>query len=107
MRKRLTWVLLVVPIVAGSAFADDRLAMFEMFGRNGCGNCNAAGEVVTVLQEELRGRAVLLEYDYDLFLHGRQDRFWATGDGMSFSATATVAVGPPLRRGDRRVAPAP
>ena len=53
--------------------------MFEMFGRPGCGNCNAAGEVVTELQHAYRGRAILLEYDYDAFLYGRLERFDATG----------------------------
>ncbi|HSO24087.1 MAG TPA: hypothetical protein VLT81_14345 [Chondromyces sp.] len=93
MRKRVTWVLIVVTVVAGSAFADDRLAVFEMFGRTGCGNCNAAGEVVTVLQDELRGRAVLLEYDYDLFLYGRLDRFWATGVSAYYLPLMMVGSG--------------
>jgi hypothetical protein len=33
--------------------------------------------------------------------------FTASGDGMSFSTITTLTVGPPLRRGDRRIAPAP
>jgi hypothetical protein len=93
MRQRVTWVLMVVTVVAGSAFADDRLAVFEMFGRKVCGNCNAAGEVVTVLQEELRGQAVLLEYDYDLFPYGRLDRFWATGVSAYYLPLMMVGSG--------------
>jgi hypothetical protein len=93
MRHRLTWVLQVVLVVAVAGFADDRLAVFEMFGRTGCSNCSAAGEVVTVLQEELKGRAVLLEYDYDLFLYGRQDRFWATGVRANYLPLMMVGSG--------------
>ena len=93
MRHRLTWVLMVVTVVAGSTFADDRLAVFEMFGRNVCGNCNAAGRVVTELQHEYEGRAVLLEYDYNLFLHGRQDRFWATGVSAYYLPLMMVGSG--------------
>ncbi len=88
---RRTLVLLLA--CAAVAAADDRLAVLEFFGRTGCGNCNAAGQVVTVLQDELSGRAVLLEYDYDLFPIGRQDRFWATGVSADYLPLVMVGSG--------------
>jgi hypothetical protein len=78
---------------AAVAAADDRFAVLEFFGRTGCGNCNAAGQVVTVLQNELSGGAVLLEYDYDLFPIGRQDRFWATGVSADYLPLVMVGSG--------------
>lgn len=94
MRDRVISFSLVVVIgMAAAVTAEDRLAVFENFGRKGCANCNAAAEVVTVLQEELNGRAVLLEYDYDLFLHGRQDRFWATGVQANYLPLMMVGSG--------------
>lgn len=93
MRTRMTVSITVWLAVAAAAAAGDRLAVFEMFGRTGCGNCNAAGQVVTELQDEYRGRAVLLEYDYDLFLHGRQDRFWATGVTANYLPLMMVGSG--------------
>jgi thiol-disulfide isomerase/thioredoxin len=85
--------LLLVLACAAVAAGDDRLAVLEFFGRTGCGNCNAAGHVVEGLQRELAGRTVLLEYDYDLFSVGRQDRFWATGVAADYLPLVMVGSG--------------
>ena len=87
--------LLLVPLLLTTALgaAGDRLAVFELFGRTGCGNCQAAGRAMTVLQSEMRGQAVLLEYDYDSFPYGRQDRFWATGVSATYLPLVMVGSG--------------
>jgi hypothetical protein len=80
MRRRLIRTLLALLLTGAAAAAgEDRLAVLEFFGRIGCGNCASAGQAITTLQRQFAGRAVLLEYSYDAFLVGRQDRFWATG----------------------------
>ncbi len=90
-RLRLVLVPLLLSTTLGAA--DDRFAVLELFGRTGCGNCQAAGRAMTALQSEMRGRAVLLEYDYDAFLHGRQDRFWASGASARYLPLVMVGSG--------------
>ena len=93
MGHRLRWLLL--PLLLGAAFgaAEDRFAVLEFFGRPAGAYCSAAGPAMKALQEEMQGRAVLLEYDYDAFLHGRQDRFWATGASATYLPLVMVGSG--------------
>jgi hypothetical protein len=83
-------ILLGAAVVASGA---DRLAVLEFFGRPEGTYCSAAGPAMVELQHEYRGRAVLLEYDYDFFLHGRQDRFWATGTSADYLPLVMVGSG--------------
>ncbi len=71
--------------------ASDRLAVIEFFGRPLGAYCSAAGPAMKTLQNEMEGRAILLEYDFDLFRNGRIDRFFATG--VSAPALPLVMVG--------------
>jgi hypothetical protein len=69
---------LLLLLGAAVATAEDRLAVLEFFGRQGCSICSSAGPALRSLQHEMEGRAILLEYDYDRFRIGRQERFWAS-----------------------------
>ncbi len=93
MRRSIEIGIFVLILGATAAVAGDRLAVFEFFGRTTCGNCGAAAETVVELQHELAGQAVLLEYDYDEFLEGRQDRFWATGVSADYLPLMMVGSG--------------
>lgn len=94
MRHRLTRTLVALLLGgAAAAAAEERLAVLEFFGRIGCGNCAAAGQAISTLQRQYAGRAVLLEYSYDAFLVGRQDRFWATGVSANFLPLVMVGSG--------------
>ncbi len=94
MNQRLKTVLFFALLASAAlATAQDRLAVFEFFGRTGCANCQAGGAVITTLQSRLQGRAVLLEYDYDTFLYGRQDRFWASGASAYYLPLVMVGSG--------------
>ncbi len=94
MNQRLkTTVFFALLAGAALATAQDRLAVFEFFGRTGCANCQASGAVITTLQSRFQGRAVLLEYDYDTFLNGRQDRFWASGASANYLPLVMVGSG--------------
>jgi hypothetical protein len=88
---RLSIVLLLLG--AGLGGAEDRLAVLEFFGRPRGAFCSAAGPAMTTLQGEMAGRAVLLEYDYDAFPSGRQDRFWASGASASYLPLVMVGSG--------------
>jgi hypothetical protein len=92
MGYKLRWVLFLLLIAAFSA-AEDRFAVFETFGRPQGAFCSAAGPALITLQSEFQGRAVLLEYDYDSFLHGRQDRFWAAGASATYLPLVMVGSG--------------
>jgi len=85
----------LIPLLFGVAFgtADDRFAVLEFFGRPAGAYCSAAGPAMITLQSEMSGRAVLLEYDYDAFMGGRQDRFWASGASASFLPLVMVGSG--------------
>ena len=87
--------LALIPLLLGATFgvADDRFALLEFFGRPSGAYCSAAGPAMTALQSEMRGRAVLLEYDYDAFMSGRQDRFWASGASASYLPLVMVGSG--------------
>jgi hypothetical protein len=87
--------LVLISLLLGATFgaADDRFAVFEFFGRPAGAFCSAAGPAMITLQSEFRGRAVLLEYDYDAFLHGRQDRFWASGASARYLPLVMVGSG--------------
>jgi hypothetical protein len=93
MGHRLRWLLF--PLFLGAVFgaAEDRFAVLEFFGRPDGAYCSAAGPAMNALQEEMQGRAVLLEYDYDAFLYGRQDRFWATGASAMYLPLVMVGSG--------------
>ena len=78
--------LRLVPLVllaASVARGEERLAVFELFVRGAGAYCIAAAPSVTALQDEMAGRALLLEYPYDSFPQGRVDRFWAAYSGPS------------------------
>ncbi len=92
MDRTLRW-LLVLLLAGGGARADERLGLFEFFARGSGAYCYAAGPIVTALQEELAGRAVLLEYDYDAFSTGRVDRWWAGFSGPAPVYLPLVMVG--------------
>ncbi len=93
MCNRLKWLFL--PLLLGATFgaAQDRFAVLEFFGRPSGAYCSAAGPAMTTLQSEMEGRAVLLEYDYDAFLYGRQERFWATGVSAMYLPLVMVGSG--------------
>lgn len=93
MWNRLRWLLF--PLLLGGTFGDaqDRVAVLEFFGRPSGTFCSAAGPAMTTLQSEMQGRAVLLEYDYDAFLNGRQERFWATGVSAMYLPLVMVGSG--------------
>jgi len=93
MGHRLRWVLILPLLSAAFGAAEDRFAVLEFFGRPQGAFCSAAGPAMTTLQGELQGRAVLLEYDYDAFLYGRQDRFWATGASAMYLPLVMVGSG--------------
>jgi hypothetical protein len=73
--------------------AADRFAVLEFFGRPNGAFCSAAGPAMKSLQRQMEGRAVLLEYDYDAFRYGRQDRFWATGVSATYLPLVMVGSG--------------
>ncbi len=93
MYRRLRWLL--VPLLLGATFgaADDRFAVLEFFGRPSGAFCSAAGPAMRTLQRQMEGRAVLLEYDYDAFQYGRQERFWATGVSAGYLPLVMVGSG--------------
>ena len=93
MGYRLRLVLISLLLSSTFAAANDRLAVLEFFGRPDGAYCSAAGPAMITLQREMRGRAVLLEYDYDVFRHGRQDRFWASGASASYLPLVMVGSG--------------
>jgi hypothetical protein len=92
VRKSKSFVLPLLLVAAVSA-AEDRLAVLEFFGRQGCSICSSAGPALTSLQHEMQGRAVLLEYDYDGFPYGRQERFWASGASATYLPLVMVGSG--------------
>ena len=92
MGHRLRWILVLLLSAAFSA-AEDRFAVFEFLGRPEGAFCSAAGPAMITLQSELQGQAVLLEYDYDGFRYGRQDRFWATGTSALYLPLVMVGDG--------------
>ena len=87
--------LVLISLLLGTTFAaaNDRFAVFEFFGRPDGAFCSAAGPAMITLQSEMQGRAVLLEYDYDWFLYGRQDRFWASGASARYLPLVMVGSG--------------
>lgn len=93
MGHRLRWALAALLITSTVAVADDRFAVLEFFGRPDGAYCSAAGPTMIALQGEMQGRAVLLEYDFDGFPSGRQDRFWATGASAMFLPLVMVGSG--------------
>ncbi len=93
MGHRLRLVLISLLLGTTFAAANDRFAVFEFFGRPDGAFCSAAGPAMITLQSEMQGRAVLLEYDYDWFLYGRQDRFWASGASASYLPLVMVGSG--------------
>jgi hypothetical protein len=88
LRAALSLVLL-----ASVAGAEERLGVFELFVRGGGEYCKAAAPAVKTLQSEMAGRAVLLEYAYDTFNHGRVDRWWAAYSGSPSVYLPLVMVG--------------
>jgi len=90
-RLRLAPILLL--LAATFAHANDRLAVLEFFGRPNGTYCSAAGPAMTTLQNQMQGQAVLLEYDYDKFRGGREDRFWASGASATYLPLVMVGSG--------------
>lgn len=80
-------------LLAGGAGAQERLGVFEFFVRGGGAYCQAAAPSVRTLQAEMAGRAVLLEYAYDSFPHGRVERWWAAYSGSPYVYLPLVMVG--------------
>ncbi len=81
-------------LVAAALAAGDRLAVLELFGREECGNCQAAGQALTTLQAQLGARAVLLEYDYDAYRSSlRVDRFWQAAGSAAYLPLVMVGSG--------------
>jgi hypothetical protein len=72
------------------AHGEERLAVFEFFVRGSGEYCINAAPSVIALQDEMQGRAVMLEYPYDSFRSGRVDRFWAAYSGPSPSLPLTM-----------------
>jgi len=93
MGHRLRLVLISLLLGATFATANDRLTVLEFFGRPAGAYCSAAGPAMITLQREMRGWAVLLEYDFDVFRYGRQDRFWASGASASYLPLVMVGSG--------------
>lgn len=93
MGHRLRWVSIALLLCATVGVAEDRFAVLEFFGRPTGAYCSAAGPAMITLQRQMQGQAVLLEYDYDEFLFGRQDRFWATGASASYLPLVMVGSG--------------
>ena len=93
MGHRLRWLFLLLLLGAAFGAAEDRFAVLEFFGRPDGAYCSAAGPAMITLQSEMQGRAVLLEYDYDAFLYGRQDRFWASGASAMYLPLVMVGSG--------------
>lgn len=93
MAIRLTVFALMLLCGPGIVSAGDRFAVLEFFGRPAGGFCSAAGPAMIELQREYEGEAVLLEYDFDQFSEGRQDRFWATGVPVAFLPLVMVGSG--------------
>jgi hypothetical protein len=93
MGRRLTWLCVPLLLAAVHAAAVDRFAVLEFFGRQRCSICASAGPALTTLEHEMEGRAVLLEYDYDGFPFGRQDRFWASGANATYLPLVMVGSG--------------
>lgn len=84
--------LLALP-VAGGARAEDRLGVFEFFVRGAGEYCQAAAPAVRNLQAEMRGRALLLEYPYDVFRDSRAEVWWAAYSGSGAVYLPLVMVG--------------
>jgi hypothetical protein len=93
MGHRLRSLLFLLLLCSVPVAAEDRLAVLEFFGRPEGTFCSAAGPAMTALQNEMSGTAVLLEYDYDAFPFGRQDRFWATGASATYLPLVMVGSG--------------
>lgn len=77
--------------------AQERLAVFEFFGRPAGQYCRDAAPTVLALQQQYAGRAILLEYDYDRFPSGRVDRWWAARTGTGTVYLPLVMVGSGFR----------
>lgn len=90
-------VLVIALLAALPVFAEERLAVYEFFGRPGGQYCRDAAPSVLALQQEYRGRALLLEYDYDQFPSGRVDRWWAARSGVGTVYLPLVMVGSGFR----------
>lgn len=94
MNHRLTFIAALLLCAPAIAPANDRLAVLEFFGRPSGAFCSAAGPTMISLQAELEGRAVLLEYNFDVFRYGgRADRFWATGTTANYLPLVMVGSG--------------
>lgn len=93
MAAAMRCALALLLVVATAAAAEERFCVFEFFVRGSGTYCQAAAPAVRALQSEMAGRAVLLEYDYDAFTHGRADRWWAAYTGSPSVFLPLVMVG--------------
>jgi len=94
MKRTLIHIVIVLSIGLGTGWAGERLPVLEFFGRPAGTFCRQAGPAMIQLQDELEGRAVLLEYDFDIF--GGNDivnRFWAADPNASYLPLVMVGSG--------------
>jgi hypothetical protein len=82
-------------LLSAEARAEERLGVFEFFGRTTGSLCQGAAPDVISLQRDLAGRAVLLEYAYDTFNSGRITRWWDaySGTGTVYLPLITIGSG--------------
>jgi hypothetical protein len=93
MARGLKLVAAVLLCGQGIAWAADRLAVLEFFGRPEGAYCSAAGPAMISLQQQFEGQAVLLEYDYDHAPSGRLDRFWVARSSATYLPLVMVGSG--------------
>jgi hypothetical protein len=83
---------ILVLLVSSSLYADERLGVLEFFARGSGAYCIAAAPSILALQQEMQGRALVLEYPYDAFSTGtRVKRFFD-----SFSGCVSCGIALPL-----------
>ncbi len=73
--------------------AQARLAVLEFFGRPTGAYCQAAGPAMITLQDELQGRAILLEYHFDEYRRGRVERFSRAAPNAPYLPLVMVGSG--------------
>jgi hypothetical protein len=93
MRHAIARALVTAMLCCTAALAQERLAVFEFLARQST-YCMAAAPAVIELQDEMAGRAVLLEYDFDAALaRGRADRYFAADPNAWYLPFTMVGSG--------------
>ncbi|MCA1733328.1 MAG: hypothetical protein LC732_06960, partial [Acidobacteria bacterium] len=83
---------ILVLFVSSGLHAEERLGVLEFFARGSGAYCIAAAPSINALQQEMQGRALVLEYPYDSFSSGtRVKRFFD-----SFSGCVPCGIALPL-----------